>query len=334
MSEYQVSTQYEAIDVGESATAKMKDKYEALERLAGILKDENRDLKQLVEGQEPVRQHSSSPFYLDDVGFPRMNESVRNYALTPDGRMVRATYGTYNGSVRTLQYIEIEELRRQLRTVSAQVVDAQEQERKRVSRDLHDGVCQSLIGLRILLETVLFKAETEKANCQMIRQALETARKTENDIRCIMAQLKPPNLKEQGLKKSIEQALDAFKLSGSLVDVRSEITADPADIRDSLQVVMYRIVQEAINNIYKHSDAKTATVSLRRDGSALQLVIEDNGNGFDPRAALNKNGPVKGMGLTSMQDRVHASCGKFMIETEVGRGTRIVCEWDANLHKP
>lgn len=331
MSEYNASTQYRDIDVGENATAKMKQKYEALERLAGILKDENRELKQLVEGQEQVRQHAS-PSSLGDGRLPTVNASFQNRALMSDGHMVRTTRRRYNGLTRTLQYNEIEELKRQLRTVSAQVVDAQEQERKRVSRDLHDGVCQSLIALRILLETILCKAETEKSNCQVIRQALDTARKTENDIRCIMAQLQPPNLKEQGLKKSIEQTLAAFKLSGSLVDLRSEITADRADVPKPLQVVIYRIVQEAINNMHKHSDATSATISLRRDDDVLQLVIEDNGNGFDQQAVLNKSGPFKGMGLTSMRDRVRASCGKFTLQTEVGRGTRIVCEWNTDLH--
>ncbi len=335
MSEKVNEARFTRIDAAEGAKEKMKAKYEALERLAVILKDENRDLKQLIldTGRARPCVPSSSSLQHEERLSLICAPIYNRYPFVSDDPLVQAERRPEMGVVRGRSKNDIQHLKRWFRTISAQIVDVQEQERKRVSRELHDGVCQSLVGLRMLLETILSESEKEQPTHDIILQALDIAHKTENDVRSIMVQLRPPNLREEGLKKAIEQAIAAFQLADSHVCFRCEITERHADVPGPLQLVIYRIIQEAVNNIHKHSAAASATISLHRDSYRLRLTIEDDGDGFDEQAVLNTNSSFKGMGLTSMQDRVLASCGMFTLDTEVGRGTRIVCEWDPNLHE-
>ncbi len=212
---------------------------------------------------------------------------------------------------------EMTAARTQLRDLSAKLVETQEEERKALSRELHDAVGQSLSGalfeLRNFSATLPNDPPRLRSDVQSIQRLLESI---VGMIRTMALLLRPSMLDDLGLVPALEwQARDFAKRTGIVTTVSAvEI---PEDLSDEQKTGIFRIVQEALNNALKHAEAKSVRIALScPKNSDILLSVADDGRGFTPREH-------QGLGLIGMQERVEKLRGKFRVESEPGKGTLI-----------
>jgi len=200
--------------------------------------------------------------------------------------------------------------------LSRHLVEAQEEERKRISRELHDEAGQGLMALRLHLGRLM--AETsDRESAAQIEEAMTMLDGTISDLRRIIARLSPRTLNELGLlaamRKEVRLLSKRAGIAGSLA-----IPAGLPELPHESEIVIYRTVQEALHNIAKHSRATRFSVRLEWGGSDLILRIEDDGVGF-----VTKPNSQTSFGLMGMRERIAAFGGTVRIRSRQGRGTRI-----------
>jgi len=196
------------------------------------------------------------------------------------------------------------------------LLKAQEEERRRISRELHDETGQSLMVLRFHLEMLGGDAKTDEQK-NKIGEALEVLDRTIEGLRRTIARLSPRVLEELGLVAAIRrQAQLLVKHTG--IKPHLELPDDVGFLDHDLQVALYRSVQEALHNLAKHSRAGNFTVRLSASANKVSLSIEDDGIGFSPRTAQER-----GYGLTGMRERAAALGGSMKVRSERGKGTQI-----------
>ncbi|KND62374.1 Sensor histidine kinase [Candidatus Burkholderia verschuerenii] len=207
-----------------------------------------------------------------------------------------------------------------LKRLARQVVESQEQERARLSRELHDGISQMLVSVKLLLESALLRFERGKAREPDAEAALSTSlgrlSGTLREVRRISHALRPTMLDDLGLAAALEQL--ARELDGQEgLEVSFESASRPTDLPDTVNTVLFRIAQEALNNITRHAKATRAALTLDVSKHAVSLEIVDNGQGFDVSAILSD--PARGLGLRNMRERLDTLGGKLRIESQLGR---------------
>lgn len=194
-------------------------------------------------------------------------------------------------------------------------IDGQEDERKRLSRELHDGIGQSLIGIKMQLE-MLKLTENEK-NTDILDTIKSFVNQTIQDVRRVSNNLMPSVLRDIGLKLAIQKLCDETeKNTGITIHYDAETVTKIPD--DRIKGYLYRITQEAIHNAVKHSQASEMSIMLIQEPTKVRLIIEDNGIGFDEHDLSHR-----GKGLYSMQERVSILHGNITISTSPGKGVYI-----------
>lgn len=216
--------------------------------------------------------------------------------------------------------------REELRALAARLAEAEEKERGRIARELHDQVGQNLTALGINLNLVLSQlpGPAEAKLCGRIEDSLELVERTTAMVRTLMMELRPPVLDDYGLAAAVEWYARQFQDStGIPLSVRKD---DRFPRFDPLREIgMFRIVQEALTNVAKHARAKQVTVSLDREGGRCRVIVADDGIGFEPdRARRPESGPA--WGILNMMERARTAGGECTIESRPGQGTRVVLE--------
>jgi signal transduction histidine kinase len=218
-----------------------------------------------------------------------------------------------------LRYAELAESRRDLQQLSTKLVDAQETERRSLSRELHDEVAQAL-GLLLMDVGQLsnqFSSGEEKRQ-ELVQRIKSVAERAVQTVRNMALLLRPSMLDDLGLLAAVEWYARETSRRGEIeVEVHSENVSE--DLGDELKLCVYRIVQEALNNAQRHSHARTARVELTQTNGAIRVKIADEGRGFDPKR-------TRGMGLLGMEERVKRLGGALTIESRPGAGTTIRVE--------
>ena len=219
----------------------------------------------------------------------------------------------------------VSESERRFRRISLGVLRLQEEERSRISRDLHDGIGQLLTALKIQLELL----EGETKSLPEIRARVESARELSEtaltEVRQLSHLLRPQMLDELGLESTLRWLARTFqKRTGIAVDIAFE----GAESRENpdVETLVYRIVQEALTNVAKHSGAKAAAVTLRREEDRLLVRVEDRGGGFRATDALSERDEERGFGVRAMRDRVEFLHGRFSLRSAPGEGTVVEAE--------
>ena len=225
------------------------------------------------------------------------------------GRLEQRAEDKYQDSLRS---------QRELKALSKRLVDAQEEERRALSRDLHDQIAQSLSALLMDVENL---AESSR-NGPVVREGLQRikllAETCVNEVRNMALLLRPSMLDDLGLIAALQwHAREISKRTGLLVDVVDDHFADT--LPEEHKTCVYRVVQEALHNCANHAHARKVRVVLRENSDHLTLSIEDDGIGFDPR----RN---RGLGMLGMQERATRLGGSFKVESSPGHGTRIRCD--------
>jgi signal transduction histidine kinase len=205
---------------------------------------------------------------------------------------------------------------------SRQLIDSQESERKRIAAELHDSLGQNLLvaknsallGLNMVEEGSPAKRQFDEIS-SMTSQALE-------EVREITHNLRPYHLDQLGLREALQFMLEKVT-SSSEIRFSAEIDSIDGIFSKEAEMNIYRIAQEGINNIVKHSGATAAKVALKRDGRLVQLMIEDNGKGFISKPSTSTELRHSGFGLTGMSERARMLGGKEAIHSVPGQGTTI-----------
>lgn len=217
-----------------------------------------------------------------------------------------------------VRYLEVVEARGQLKDLSARLVQAQETERKALSRELHDEVGQSLSAVLIELRNLsagfdLRSKEQSRVHVETIKGVVEGAIRV---VRNMSLLLRPSMLDDLGLVPALRwQAREASKHTSMNVSVATDFDSD--DLPDDYNTCIYRVVQEALHNCARHSRATAVRIKVHRQPGALVLNIQDDGQGFDARQ-------TKGLGLIGIEERVTRIGGRFQIHSQPGGGT-ILC---------
>jgi signal transduction histidine kinase len=214
---------------------------------------------------------------------------------------------------------ELAQRYREVQELSARLVSAQEEERRTISRELHDEVGQSLSALLMEAGNAAAIVSPDAAD---VRQHVDSIKKlaeaSVHIIRNMTLLLRPSMLDDFGLVPALEwQAREVSKRTGIRVQVAAAESAD--ELPDELKTCIYRVVQEALHNCARHAQARIVRVVVRQEASRIILSVEDDGRGFD---AVR----VRGLGLVGMEERVHHLGGAFEIHSKPGAGTKVAVE--------
>ena len=211
-----------------------------------------------------------------------------------------------------------------LRRFAVSVQRAQEDERQRISRELHDDICQRLSGMKLNLEVLEddFKAR-DKKTYRTLRGFKKQFEQTITEVRRLSSNLRPTVLDDFGLTIALNLLGREFEKAHK-IPVRVEL-GDPTlkHLDPQIEIALYRIAQESLTNIAKHANASLVTLHLALSGSAVMLSVNDNGTGFDPKNIPHSQRPGHGLGLISMRERAELLGGTWEIQSVPGKGTTI-----------
>ncbi len=212
----------------------------------------------------------------------------------------------------------------QLRRLTHQILLAQEEERKMISRELHDEISQILTGINMHLAALTVEATKNTGNLKRkISTAQRLVEKSVAVVHRFARDLRPAMLDDLGIVPALLAFLKEVGNQSGLLIRFNTVTADRIDHLDGIRrTVLYRIAQEALTNIQKHAKATVVVVSLRLPDDGINLEISDNGTGFDVARALNPTGRER-LGILGMRERVEIVGGTFHIESVAGTGTTI-----------
>lgn len=201
------------------------------------------------------------------------------------------------------------------------ISEAQEAERKRIARDLHDHIGQQLTALRLKLGALQKKTVTNQELADEIARVSEQTKKLDSDISLLVWQMRPGVLDSHGLASALNSLVREWSINHG---INAELHATSSDRRlpPEIETNLYRIIQEALNNIVKHAYAKNVSITLNYLEDEAVLVIEDDGIGFDPDTSrVHEAG---GFGLVGMKERAAIVGGRLEIESKAGKGTTIL----------
>jgi PAS domain S-box-containing protein len=216
-----------------------------------------------------------------------------------------------------------------LRHLSAQLLRAQEDERKRLAQELHDGIGQSISAMKFMIETCM-KQIRENPDSEItgrLEMLLPMAQSTVEEVQRIAVDLRPFIIDDLGLVATLRWFVRQFQNTYSNVRLDNRIGLKEDEIPESLKIVIFRITQEALNNVARHSRAKRVHVALRKRKDRIELLIKDNGDGIEENASAADPSCGKGFGLSSMKERTEFSGGTFRLETGPGVGTSVSASW-------
>jgi len=209
--------------------------------------------------------------------------------------------------------------------LAIRVIKAQEEERRRVAREIHDGPAQTLSSIVHKLEICERHIDTdlEKAR-EELKNLKRTVRDSLIDVRRIIYDLRPMSIEDLGLIPTLEKYIEKFSLESD-IQVNFQIIGVKRDIQDkNVTLTIFRIVQEALNNIRNHSNSKTAEVVIEFLPLRLVLKVSDRGIGFDSNEIkVDMDDTTGGFGLFSMKERIELLDGTLDIDSRVGKGTTI-----------
>jgi PAS domain S-box-containing protein len=223
----------------------------------------------------------------------------------------------------------LRESENRLRTLSTQLLMVQENERKRISREIHDSIGQSLSAIKFKVESITqqMRESVHKKIAESLETLLPIIQTSIEDSRRIQMDLRPSVLDDLGILPTLEWFCREYQKIYSHIRIEKKTDIKESDIPISIKTEIYRVTQEAFNNIAKHSKADLVRLSFGKKEDKIELIIQDNGIGFILEEILSQKRSKKGLGLTSMRERMELSGGSFIIGSVLGKGTTIRAEW-------
>jgi PAS domain S-box-containing protein len=223
------------------------------------------------------------------------------------------------------QYQQLTRMNLLIKKMARQTIKAMENERKALSKEIHDSIGGSLAAIKMLLESRLKNSTSSQPSMSVsLEKIIDHLSEVIEESRRIAYQMRPLVLDDYGLTSALSEYFQYFKGIYPRVNIvhRLDISSR-SHISDDVKTVIYRVVQEALNNIGKHSGADTVRVEMLEHRNKLLLKIEDNGCGFEASKVLDTDQPLMGYGIHSMKERIEICNGTFQLESAPGKGTLI-----------
>jgi signal transduction histidine kinase len=202
---------------------------------------------------------------------------------------------------------------------------AQEEERRRVAYELHDGLAQVAAATHLSLQTFAsqYRPRAEQTRRQL-EKSVDLARRVVREARQVIAGLRPTTLDDFGLERALRLHVQELVSDGWTIEYDPKL--GPDRLPGPIETVLYRIVQEALTNVRKHAGTLTATVRLRRQDGMVELEVVDQGDGFRQPSPADERVPGHQIGLVGMRERAALVGGRCTIESEPGHGTRVAVQ--------
>lgn len=215
-----------------------------------------------------------------------------------------------------------------LRRLSLKIIETQENERRQIAKELHDSIGSSLAAIKFAVEGRLLtmKKSPPNHNTVSLEKIAGYIHDTINEVRRISTSLRPSMLDDLGLLATIKWYCRSRSEMHTAVRIETKLALTDGDVPDYSKIVIYRVLQEALNNALRHSKADTIRVSLEAVNDRIRLCINDNGCGFDPEDAMQSKDPLSGYGLKGMRDRAEVVGGSLSLDSGPGRGTSVCLE--------
>jgi signal transduction histidine kinase len=289
--------------------------------------------KGLPEGHFPLHRFMVVPVYDGNriVAVAGVGNKTSNYTRNDQKQLVLLLEEMWHYIQRNRSREALQASETRLRLLSRKLAEAQELERKRIAQELHDSVAGKLTAIKYGVE----KALAQLNQCELprgisLQDVVSMVQGTIQETRRISARLRPVGLDDLGILKTITATCREF--DGIYTDIRVQegFDIEEDEIPEPLKIVIYRILQEALNNVAKHSRARLVRVSLHKADDRIELVVEDDGRGFDLGQVSLVQQDDDAMGLNGMQERTELSAGFFEIVSAKGEGTKIRASWPLN----
>lgn len=277
--------------------------------------------KQCLKGKE-VRNWEG--FRVDKYGrvFPTL---VTAFPLTgANGRIEFVATITKDISVMKKLELELQTSQHRLQEFSRKSIEALEADRRTVSRELHDSIGGNLAAIKVALETIAGKIfEMPEEAARSLEKTILHLAETIKECKHISANLRPEIIDDMGLLATIDWHARQFNQYYRHLRIVQQIEVVEQEVPEPLKIVIYRVIQEALNNAAMHSRADTIYIRLKKTGDYIEAEVEDNGRGFDFNEVSQRGAGTSGFGLKSMRERVEIIGGSFSLRSLSGAGTCI-----------
>ncbi len=292
------------------------------------------DDRQFVINAVDAALYHNKPYSIDHRivlpdGTNRVVHEQAEITFDDNGKPIRMI-GTVQDITERKQVEEaLQQSEAQLRRLSSQLLEVQEGERKRIAGELHDSIGQSLTAIKFGLENALDRISRHGANesLKLLEALIPVAQQASEEVRKIHTNLRPSLLDDLGIILTISWFCREFKTVYSNVKIEKRIGIEERNVPENLKIVIFRVLQEAMNNISKHGKADFVRISLKEKNGRLEFLVEDNGRGFDVEHIRSMKTLKEGFGLTSMRERTELSGGSFAVESIPGAGTVVRALW-------
>ncbi len=251
--------------------------------------------------------------------------AIRPWAKDELGSLAQA-FNQMTNDLKQMQDLRAERERLQ-QLLLERVIAAQEEERRRIARELHDSTSQSLTSLLVGLRTL--EANCSALDQEKVGELRQIAAQTLEEVHHLAMQLRPRALDDLGLSAALERLVFEWQ-SRLQIPIDLMITPGTQRLPPDIETALYRIIQEALTNVARHSSARSASILIERRQNRVIAVIEDNGNGFDPINYKNHHR----IGILGMQERAKQLGGRLTIESNPGHGTSVFVEIPLDEHEP
>ena len=222
-------------------------------------------------------------------------------------------------------YAELAERENRLQDLIRKLITAQEEERRKVSYEVHDGLAQTAAGAHQLLQAFARQhpPDSEKGRKDLAR-ALQLVQQTVGEARYVIADLRPTALDDFGLAAAVRLQVEKISSEGSQVDYEEALGNER--LPPEVETALFRVAQEALTNVHKHAPSARVKITLRRLNDAVRLQVRDWGPGFNPEKISDGGGPGERLGLSSMRERVALLGGHLEVHSRPGEGTEVVAQ--------
>ncbi len=244
---------------------------------------------------------------------------------------VGVAMGYLSGELQDLS-IQMEDIK-QKQFLGIKIIKAQEDERKRVAREIHDGPAQLIANLVIKTELCEKFIDIDKEKAREELGSLKGfLRSSLSDVRKIIYDLRPMSLDDLGLVPTLQRYISNYVEENNIL-VDFLVMGEPKSLKPVVELAAFRIIQEALTNIKKHSGAENVNIRLEFTDDHINIIVSDDGRGFDKSKLKASRQEDSGYGLLSMKERIELLNGKFQLKTACGKGTKIFASLSLNINE-
>jgi len=260
---------------------------------------------------------------------------LRSNALIQNRGKMAIAGSVFDITERTTAESKLRQSEKEYRVLSGKLLSVEENERKRIARDVHDSIGQALSAVKFGLENAIskFRGMAKESDLESLKALVPVTQQSIEEIRRIAMDLRPSILDDLGILATLNWFCREYETIYKNISVKKEIDIREEVIPVSVKTAIYRILQESLNNVAKHSGADRVRIVLKHTGRRIELAVGDNGSGFDKEQILALADVERGLGLASIKKRAELSHGVFELQTDSGKGTQIRVSWPGSPAK-